>query len=693
MTVFEILELWAKHTEYDPEQKSFVLGSNNYEFNKCGKVMTILNTEYDPSGILSLLYAKTMYKQIMEHSKCNLFQLINDPNLLDEYVEMWAAFNSGTVTEAEDALMSAFNQIISTISGTALLGETNKEEDLKLLYTSIESVTESLHKCRVDSFLRSNLPLGKLSSVHPVIEIFPTLAHCLLTLEKRPDGIYICYVSQYGSAGGYFGFYLKSNGNIISINDRIDEAYVGQHGNSRNGRWSESALTDLFPYDELLDFSEHDYKGYATKWAVKKKAEAEGEHSAAEETEAEECTEFHLKDLNRETYMALVLAVVLLTRKYSNSYAEDAQKMLVDSLLQKNFALLEQSTNCTSLIPRESSAILKATNEWQPNMTTGQIVSGELNTKFNYRGNEEKLIRKNDKIVNYNDFGIFANIQSVFVDLYAEGFELDTAKLLYAPDRLQLTDGGSITLRHKEFIGSEQKMALECYRQARRQLADYIEDQMLAEYIRFGGDDAVAAWYKNLVHDNKQMIFDLAVDTYIAVENGEMRNSHRSPWAVSCSKKLEVCIENETKHYGTTEFILNTSSELHPSPGEKEPYAEKWICPVTGTTANVWITFFPCAYQEIERIFQCEVPKIIKGWSQTGPDEFAQGNSILNSTDAVAFIEHPYQLTNHSRRRENYRGIKRRDFHFTVGFSKRGLNALIKQRKADRPEAPVLQED
>ena len=74
---------------------------------------------------------------------------------------------------------------------------------------------------------------------------------------------------------------------------------------------------------------------------------------------------------------------------------------------------------------------------------------------------------------------------------------------------------------------------------------------------------------------------------------------------------------------------------------------------------------------------QCEVPNLVKGWD-LAEIPYA-GNSILDSTDAVAEIEHPFNVM---RRRSDdpysKAGLGRyASFSVLVGFSKRRFKALL----------------
>ena len=71
----------------------------------------------------------------------------------------------------------------------------------------------------------------------------------------------------------------------------------------------------------------------------------------------------------------------------------------------------------------------------------------------------------------------------------------------------------------------------------------------------------------------------------------------------------------------------------------------------------------------------------MKGYTITSPvDGFAKGNSILDSTDAVADIDHIYTSQSSTARLISGMAPSSR-FEFSIGLSKRGLNKLLKERQ------------
>lgn len=658
-TLQEIIQLWMKHTEYDPDRKSFQLSSVIYEAHNCTQLMSQLTNEYDPSGMLAVLYAKDFYRSMLHEFGVKLEYFVLDRSAIQEYWEMWDAFNSPVVTAAEEQLVKTFNALVAKVSGATLLGEGDRESDLKLLYNSIAKVTESLCKCKVESFLTGLPEAGALTHISSVIEVFPTLAQCLRTVECRVDGVYIAYISQYNSTGGYFTFIIKSNGNIISINDRIDERYIGQHQNSRNGRWTEAALFNLFPYDEILNYSGRDYKGYATKWDVKSTEESG----------------FPLKSLTKESYMTVLLAIILIVKRYEHRDVTGVKQKFVDTLLAPNLTALEAHVDTNALVAVTNSALVAQANSWKPTLDTSTVLSADSGKRFDYSTN-------NDSDRAYDELGHFSGFNQLFVDLYGQDFELDTSALLYTPDRLSITDGET-TMRCAEFVGTKDKFDLEMFRQGRKQLADHINKRMVEEYEAFGSHEGIMKWYSDLVMSNKDKIIQLALSEWMEIKvNKTKHNYTESAWAIPCSKQLLTSIKECSSFYGVLGRTLNDPKEGEVHAGRDIFWSENWKCPVTGTTANVWFTFTPCSYTEIERVFGIEVPKVMKGYTITsGVDGFAKGNSILSSTDAVADVDHIY--TSRSAAGRMCKDEPRSQFQFSIGFSKRGLNRLLKEMKSN----------
>lgn len=167
----------------------------------------------------------------------------------------------------------------------------------------------------------------------------------LISLESAADGIYLCYIAEHGSAAGYFGFYLKSNGNLLSVNERVNEAFAGEHKRSRNARWTDEKKYRLFPYSFIMQFSEHDYKGYATKHIIDE-------------------DKLSFMELGSDAYMPLILAMVMLNQKYVGRGLDDLPLIYVDSLMPVNLKHIESGSQALMIPSDAPSLFLTGSSSW-----------------------------------------------------------------------------------------------------------------------------------------------------------------------------------------------------------------------------------------------------------------------------------------------------------------------------------------
>lgn len=324
MECADILEKWAEYTNYNPNQTSFNLNNHSYELHEINKRIERILKTYDETGALAIIQAKIMFKRLLKTATINAFAYMENPSIVDKDKKMWDMFHCKEVIDMENTYIDAVNELSNRIIGKILIGERNNAEILEDLFEATDVVMASLDKCRKDLFIRGGeiLPITRIST-H--IHLFETLAECLTTLEHTDDGLYLCYINCGGTANGYFGFYLKNNGNLLSINERIDEAYSGQHSHSRNGRWSESKQYKLFPYNYIFDYTGHDYKGYATKHLI----------------DDEKLAFF---ELGQQVYFPIIVAMIMINKVYVGKTL-DLKVKYVDSLLACNRAQLKSDDN------------------------------------------------------------------------------------------------------------------------------------------------------------------------------------------------------------------------------------------------------------------------------------------------------------------------------------------------------------
>ena len=634
MNNLEILDKWAKYTDYDPEQKSFNLLNYTYELHDINKRIERIIKIYDKTGGLAVIQAKIMFKRILKKASYNAFEYMKNPNMVNEDKEIWDIFHCKEVISIENSYIDAINKLSEEIIGKYLIGERNNEEILEDLFEAIDTVMESLEKCNVNLFIKNGqiLPINKIST-H--IHLFETLAECLIALETTNDGLYLCYINCGGTADGYFGFFLKNNGNLLSISERIDEAYSGQHSHCRNARWAENKKYDLFPYDYIFNYTEHDYKGCATKHLI----------------DNEKLAFF---ELGAKAYLPIIVAMLMIDKQYVGQIL-DMDINYVDSLLPSNIKMVTESSN-NELIVMKSSSLVLSHKSLDLSFDLEKIINGDYAKEFNY-----------DSGKNYKETGCFTNGSQLFVDLWAEWFSYDPFRIYETSSLLKITDGNSTLINTPpEFVGSKNRIRLQGYYEIRKQLVDYIRDKIHDEWVTYGKTSAIKDWYINCIQSNLAKIEEIVVSEYLSIQNGGKILDIN--WRTVDKEKIDIYYEEQKYPSGWGNIILNKRKSLS---------EDEYFCMQTGAICSLFFTFAPKNWRQLELLCGCEVPKIIKGWIVDG--HHGDGNSILNATDLVTQVGTPFERYESNRYENLYNEHHISfDFKFSIGYSKRGIKQILK---------------
>lgn len=690
MAIYDILNKWFAFSGYDPDQTRFNLLSSEYTYHQTNKRIESLLKDYDPSGALAVIYAKAVFVNEMKDQKVALYNVLSDHSAWQQYQDAWNSFYSDEVISLETNFLDGLHRLICEITGKTMLGERDLDKERETVSGAIDRVCTSIDKLRLDVYRRG----GNVQPIHKFatsISVFPTLAQCVLALEQAEDGIYLSYIRMGDTSDGYFGYFVKSGGNLFSLNERPDEAYVGQHSRSRNGRWSESKQYDIFPYRAMFDFAEHDYKGYA---AIHKIDEGK----------------LNFFDLGAEHYFPIVLTMVMLCQKYSGKSFTGTPLTYMDSLLPVNLeAAALTGADIAALIPMETSAVVQANRQLTLGFTTENVVSGELNRGFNYADNRNAP---------YYEVGTFPEqtadgYAQLLIDLYGDGFALDAGKLLSSNSTLRMlspadeSPSSGCAIPNVEFVGSQRRMELEAYRRARKQLAAYIEQKMVEEYKAFGGADAAQEWYRERVMQRKAFIEQLCVKLYVESKVAEKEAPEiygafdqvvGHEWSREDAVRLNESAGIDAWCYPDTKgklpyrfsdgLYLNerATRTAYYYGGTTHEIPEDWtICDYTGKKASLYFVFRPENWRQLERLLGEAVPKLIKGWYSSSVSSTSgrpySGNSILDATDAVLDLDTPLRALDRSYDNKFQKlGLGRHiDFSVAIGFSRNGFKRLLKQ--------------
>ena len=155
-TLNDILNHFAEYAKYDPDQKRFNLLSDNYKFHQAGKVMEMLISEYDPSGVLAVMYAKREFLNSLK-KRVDLGSLIfamagDEPKYMDELqriLSMYRDFNSDAYKQAVTGYIDDMNTLIQQVSKMKLIGDRNSGMEEDEFISTIMQVSDDLKKLRL----------------------------------------------------------------------------------------------------------------------------------------------------------------------------------------------------------------------------------------------------------------------------------------------------------------------------------------------------------------------------------------------------------------------------------------------------------------------------------------------------------------------------------------------------------------
>ena len=588
----------------------------DFELRKWGE----LAQEFDQTGRLALVYLSILCRRQIDDTIAPLGKILKDSAIIDKYRRCLQHVNSPEVAACRAEMV---NNIAATINGMTsgrLIGGTEAID--AELDDAVDSIFHEFSHLKFESYMKSGLAIGNLNTTSISVQVCSSLAECLLRLEKSPDGIYVGYISNPGTLDGWFGFFVKSNGNMFSYNERIDEAYVGQHRNMRNGRYAEGKAYDLFPY-ELCKFSEErDYKGYAKEINIGDKVKFVGEDAAS---------------LNMAVRM--ILSFALIAQKHLGHTIE-GETVIVDSLLSQNLARLENGdTEQTALVKWNGSELAKVNGEFKiPEFDLPKVLRGDYDKEFNgYDGSAH---------------GVFWGVNQDIVDAYKDGFQIDRGKLLVSNSSRRLIGDGST---EQEFIGTEHRLRLRAYYEIREQLADHLIKRMREDFNAFGGKEALSEWYIARLRERIDKVLRYCAEAYDSLKDGFGRKSF------GCTDKQPGPEGDPFINNGKALEVTVSTKPLYAKLSLSEFKDGSFLCYVAGTKAHASFRFEFINYVQVQNFLECDLPKFCVGWWR---NRLYNGNSILNVTDPVGEI---------------YNRLDGFQFDFVIGLGKRAINNLKKE--------------
>lgn len=647
----DVLNKWAKYSNYNEEQKMFNLLSYELDmYNQTKRVQGIVNN-YDETGLLAVENVKKLFLEMIRNGKVSVYDIITNKDSIKEEVDMYNAFFCKEILEAEKRYVGVIDALCQKITSKKLIGKNGISDSfIEKVFSFTSSVITALEKCDYETY-KTGGEVGEITKISTSIHIFPSLADCLFALGQAEDGLYLCYIDISHSADSYFGFFLKSNGNIFSVNDRIDESFRGAHRGSRNARWVEGKATDIFPYEYIFSFDDADYKGYWHSYMIDE-------------------DKLSVFNLDEDVYLPILLGMILTIGRFKGKKVDD-KVVYVDSLLPINIPLLSSDKN--ELMVINNNEIVEAHKALDLSFDMDKIMDGSAIDEFQTED------------ISYKSHVVGENKGQIFVDLYGEGFQIkpdifSTQKLL---EMLKDEEGDSLSRDDlvdyvPEFVGEKTRMRALAYSEIRKQLADYINKKMFEEYNSFGGVMAVRDWFHKSIIDNMTTIEEYIAQKYYSIQDRK-KQIPNGWWPTNSEAKFIINYEQGRIEGFYSYYMVNKNNNWDMDAIDMR----------TGAKCSEFFIIRPVDYIGLEMLLG-ELPKIVKGWHHNGHD--SAGNRLINAHDAVETVGTPFE--NWPSKREPYKSLQENtymDFMFAIGYSKRGLKQMLKEHP--RKELPAEADD
>ena len=617
-TAYDILNEWAAYTNYDPSQRKFQVpidlegteptykrSSYDYVYHRVGDYIRKLSDGYDPTGAISVMYAKKSFLDLMRSNQITLLSLLQNPESLDKERQMYQTFMSDDMCAIEESFLSAISKMIEVLSGHAMLEGAGGDNSAlqEVLLNSAQSVAQELDACNVELF-RLGGEFKPISRIHKSVIVFRTLGEALLALSSSPDGAYVVYIGEKDRCDSYFGIMLISNGNMVFVNERVKEAFIGQHVSSRNNRWMLGKKTSLFPYDALVSFFGTDSVGSPTHQELDESNLAIFSHDPS-------------------AYIPLVLAIVMLSSKYGGTTFADKELSYTDYLLPVNRA--DISTEALALV--NGNSIVTSHSSFSTGLNSENVLSGEPASRFRHKEGEKKRS------------GYFANDNQFLVDLWGKGFELKPTlnhRTVALPATMLYDQEEGIP---SEFVGTGYELSMQAYLDARAQLASHMRDRMYEEYKRFGGMAAISEWLMRRFKARRDEYQELLVRTLKREDGVEIPlNDIEQDEIIQIliGRSSQVLTDAFGRNHPDFGFKLNDEMRYPKTRYRNGRYA----CRITGTPCSYFVVIAPKNWLGLEKMLSEEVPLILKGWK---PSHTLVGNFLLNASDPVSGVGTPIE--------------------------------------------------
>lgn len=653
-TSADVLDAWAKLSAFDPEQHKFNLLSYEFSVHIIGKKIARAAEYFPGSASLAVLYLKNAYTAMLQEMKISVRDAFSRLDELQELRAIWDMLNSPDVEAIESAAAEATAKIVNQVFGMKMLGDKDSEAERAMLRSAAESVIDYLPSCHTECY-RAGGPIGTVQRFVPTIKDFTRLSDCLVAMEGAPDGMYLCHIGGGTIPLEFFVFVIVSNGTIIGIHDREQEAYQGQSLQRRSPFKTISNKIEqghLFPYDL---FSKR----------------GSGSTEPAQ-------TDYSFKDLGESCFMALILSMTVLAQKYEGATFSSKDAVFIDRFLPSRIQLTASQYGKNKALALQESGLVAVSRSFQCPFTAEEVFTGSYGAK---------LVQEKARFAQFPSER--SESTKALLETYGRGFVLPQDLMNSLPASADKMAAWG------DFVTNEAGYRVEAYRRACELLAAHMRKNMYAIQRGVGGLKAAKAWWLDACRQNRERVLAvLAEYMYGTLDTtGDILYTDRINREDFDALREADMIRSAQVASGAAnapEFIRDLSTFVYNKRVDER--SAQFYCPITGAKATVFFSIRPQSWKEMETLLGLQVPRTLKGWIAA---RNSYGNSLLNATDAVCDVGLPWeeheidslrwkgeldQFYSKEERPESYR------FELSVALSKRGLKYLQSMAGTGREE-------
>lgn len=471
-----------------------------------------------------------------------------------------------------------------------------------------------------DECLRSSgKPMAPQMKISKDIVIAPSLGELLLKTAGMPDGMVLGYVVREKASEGFFSLMYKSNGNIISVNDRPVERYFGQFGvlSGRNDRYTENKAFCMFPYTSVLKMT---FKEDGVHDLIDK-AEVRKEHMTFDDFTIDEALRFFV-------------GCLLISSRLAGKVYEDKFVKYTTELTRDNLPLLESK----ALINPDNKDIAQIYNNLKLEIPDESITSPPKK----------------------------------YMDICGRNTSTTLFREFYTPDMADLHSDYSEVLPEirreypNEMIRKKEDLEAAVLHDIRRKLRDKIQMRIDAYYHEHGdGAEGIEA-YKKIVTERKDVLLKNLTEKYNLKDAGRWEKESLVIYMYSHGEKYYV--NRECFPLNDLENVVEKDSS---SSTRYSRYGKAYLKDEDGM-CNMVFEWKPYHVDEICAMLEIseeDLPREIRGYNRNRNS--TARNSLLDITDACESLQNGYM----SAPNRIYN-----PFNVTIAMSKKKWNSVFRKK-------------